>query len=212
MALATPRSETDRVVRLANRDLTRLWALVNNGAAADEALRDLLPAIVREYGSLGAAVAAEWYDSQREKAGVSGKFAAIPIEADDRGSQSLVGWALNTATDDSSLQSLILGGVQRRIADHVRYTIGGSAIADPAATGWQRVGAGSCKDGFCDMLIGRGAVYSEAGADFAAHDNCKCSAVPAWGGRPVPVKPFTPTLRNVSDADRARVRDWIDTH
>lgn len=212
MPPATLRAETEQVVRLANRDLTRLWALVNNGAAADEALRDLLPAIVSEYGSVGAALAAEWYDQQREKAGAKGRFAGIPIEADDRGSQALIGWALSKATDDSSLQSLILGGVQRRVADHVRYTIGGSAVADPAARGWQRVGAGACKDGFCDMLIGRGAVYSEAGADFASHDNCKCSAVPAWGGEPLPVKPFTPSLRGVSKADQARVREWIATH
>lgn len=212
MAPTTLRSETEQVVQLANRDLARLWNLVSNGAAADEALRDLLPSIVREYGSLGATLAAEWYDDQRAKSGVRGKFTAIPIESDDRGSQALIGWALSTATDDTSLRSLVLGGVQRRVADHVRYTISGSAVADPAAQGWQRVGAGTCKDGFCDMLIGRGAVYSEATADFAAHDHCKCSAVPAWGGQPLPVKPFTPSLRGVSKADRARVRDWIATH
>ncbi len=212
MPAATLRSETDQVVQLASRDLTRLWALVNDGATADQALRDLLPAIVQEYGSLGAALAAEWYDQQRQKAGVRGRFTAIPIAADDRGSQALIEWALDKATNDESLQSLILGGVQRRVADHVRYTIGGSSVADPAATGWQRVGVGACKDGFCDMLIGRGAVYSEATADFASHDNCKCSAVPAWSGQPLPVKPFTPSLRGVSKADQSRVREWIATH
>lgn len=206
------RSETTELVRLADRDLARLWRLVANGAAADEALHDLLPAIVLEYGALGGAVAAEWYDQQREKVGAKGRFTATPIAADDRGTHALIGWALSEAKDDVSLQALILGGAQRRIADHVRYTVAGSAVADPAASGWQRVGVGACKDGFCDMLIARGAVYSEATADFAAHDNCKCSAVPAWSGQPVPVKPFSPSLRNVTDADRARVREYLRTH
>lgn len=206
------RSETAELVDLASLDLTRLWQLVARGADAGEALRDLLPAIIEQYGAAGAAMAAEWYDQQREKAGAKGRFFADPIPSNDRGTHALIGWALNSATDDLSLQTLILGGTQRRIADHLRYTVAGNSVADPAARGWQRVGAGACKDGFCDMLIGRGAVYSEATADFAAHDNCKCSAVPAWGGQPLPVKPFTPTLRNVSDADRARVRAWLRTH
>lgn len=210
--VASLRADTADLVRLAGRDLDRLWRLVAAGASADEALRDLLPAIVREYGSAGASLAAEWYDAQRTQAQVPGTFEALPIEADDRGSQALIGWALDTATDDSSLQLLILGGVQRRIADHLRETVMQSAIADPKARGWQRVGVGACKSGFCDMLIGRGAVYTEATADFAAHDHCQCSAVPAWGGLPVPVKPYTPSLRNISKADRVRVETWIREH
>lgn len=206
------RSETDQLVRLADRDLSRLWRLIANGAAADEALHDLLPAIVREYGAVGGALAAEWYDQQREKVGARGRFVAVPVEADDRGAHALVGWALTEATDDASLRSLILGGTQRRLADHVRYTVTNNAVADSAAKGWQRVGNGGCTSGFCDMLIARGAVYTEATADFASHDNCKCSATPAWDGEPVPVKPYKPSVRQASDADRARVREYLRTH
>lgn len=206
------RSDTADLVRLAEGDLARLWRLVSEGASADVALHDLLPAIVTEYGSMGAAMAAEWYDDQRAKVGATGRFSALPLTAEDRGAHSLIGWALATATDDTSLASLIAGGVQRRIADHVRYTIAGNSVSDRAAKGWQRVGVGGCKDGFCDMLIARGAVYSEASADFAAHDNCKCSAVPAWGGEPLAVKPYTPSTRQASDADRARVREYLRTH
>lgn len=206
------RSETADLVRLAERDLARLWRLVAGGASAEVALRDILPAIVSEYGAAGGAMAAEWYDQQREKAGAAGRFVAAPVAANDRGTQALIGWALKEATDDASLASLIAGGTQRRIADHARYTIARNSVEDRAARGWQRVGVGGCKDGFCDMLIGRGSVYTEATADFAAHDNCKCSAVPAWGGEPLPVKPFTPSTRQASDADRARVRAYLRTH
>lgn len=176
MAQATLRRETAKIVRLADGDLTRLWRLVADGASAETALRDLLPAIVTEYGQVGAALAAEWYDEQRLKAGVRGSFAAIPAEATDRGAHALIGWALNTATDDSTLKTLILGGVQRRIVDHSRLTITRSSIEDRAAEGWVRVGAGECD--WCQQYLD-GEVRTVA-YDFPAHDNCQCEAVVAF--------------------------------
>lgn len=179
MSLATLRRETRGLVRLADRDLTRLWRLVSEGASAEVALRDLLPAIVTTYGQAGAALAADWYDDQREVAVARSRFTAIPVDANDRGAQALIGWALTEANDDATLKTLVAGGVQRRVADHIRYTIVGSSVADPGARGWTRVGDGSSCD-FCSMLLGRGAVYSEATADFSSHDHCGCSAAPAW--------------------------------
>lgn len=173
------RSETDQLVRLANRDLSRLWQLVANGAAADEALHDLLPAIVREYGAAGGALAAEWYDQQREKVDARGRFAAMPLDPDDRGSHALVGAALKQATDDTTLRTLILGGVQRRVADHVRLTVANNAVEDRAAQGWVRVGEGGCKSGWCDQYLD-GEIRTVAGYDFDAHDNCRCGVIPAF--------------------------------
>src|SRR5690606_7890285 len=94
-------AETAKLIRLADRDLSRLWRLVADGADAGEALHDLLPAIVREYGAAGGAMAAEWYDQQREKAGARGRFYALPIEPDDRGAHALIGAAITQARDDS---------------------------------------------------------------------------------------------------------------
>jgi hypothetical protein len=173
------RSETDQLVNLANRDLSRLWRLIANGASADQALHDLLPAIVREYGAAGGALASEWYDQQREKADARGRFIAAPIPADDRGAHALVGVALTQARDDSTLRTLILGGVQRRVADHVRLTVANNAVEDRAAQGWVRVGEGGCKSGWCDQFLD-GEVRTVAGYDFDAHDNCRCSVIPAF--------------------------------
>lgn len=173
------RADTASLVRLADRDLTRLWSLVANGAAADEALHDLLPAIVREYGAAGGAMAAEWYDQQREKVGAKGRFIATPLEADDRGSHALVGAAVKQARDDAALKTLIHGGVQRRVADHVRLTVANNAVTDRAAQGWVRVGEGACKSGWCDQYLD-GEVRSIEGYDFPAHDNCNCSVAPAF--------------------------------
>lgn len=176
MATSSLRTETVGLVRLADRDLSRLWRMVSQGASAEVALRDLLPSIVVEYGQAGAALAADWYDDQRDKAAARGRFSAIPLDADDRGAQSLIGWALDTATDDATLQALILGGVQRRVADHVRLTVTGSAVTDPAAGGWVRVGVGECD--WCQQYLD-GEVRTVA-YDFPAHDFCNCDAVPAF--------------------------------
>lgn len=176
--MATLKREAIALVSLAERDLSRLWRLVGAGAAADEALHDLLPAIVTEYGTTSAALAAEWYDEQRLKAGARGSFAAVPVTASDRGANALVGYALATATDDQTLKTLILGGVQRRIVDHARLTITSSSVADRAADGWIRVGVGACKSGWCDQYLD-GEIRTVA-YDFPAHDNCNCHAEPAF--------------------------------
>ena len=178
MSLATLRRETNGLVRLADRDLTALWQLVSDGASADTALHDLLPAIVTTYGQAGATLAADWYDDQRDRAGVRGRFIAEPLDATDRGAHALVGWALAEATDDVGLKTLILGGTQRRIADHIRLTITNSSVADPRAQGWVRVGAGGNCD-WCSQYLD-GEVHTVAGYDFDAHDNCNCSVTPAF--------------------------------
>lgn len=196
----------------AARDLDLLWRQVHDAAEAQVALNDVLPALIDTYGLAASALAAEWYDELRHKVGTKGRFTAIAADIKDSGAHALVGWAVSEAHDMDSLQTLVLGGMQRRIANFSRQTVMDSSLADPGARGWQRVGVGECKNGFCDILIARGAVYSEATADFAAHDHCKCTAVPAFDGEPRPVKPFTPSLRQQTDADRARVRAWLATH
>jgi len=195
------------LVVYARRDLSALWQQVSNAAQAQTALHDVLPALIDTYGAAAATLAADWYDQARAKAAVKGRFTAIPADIRDTGAHALVGWAASTAADYPAFQTLIEGGMERRIANFSRGTITGSAVIDPHAAGWQRVGTGECA--FCRMLIGRGAVYNKATADFASHDSCRCSAVPAWGGRPHPVKPFTPSSRGTSKADQARAREWI---
>ncbi|HEY4268307.1 MAG TPA: hypothetical protein VGM94_08965 [Galbitalea sp.] len=142
------------------------------------ALRDLLPSVIDGYGPVAASIAADWYDTYREQAGAPKRFTAIPGDIADSGTQALIGWATATATNDQTFEGFILAGSQRRMANFSRLTVTGSSTADPSARGWQRVGVGECD--FCAMLLGRGAVYSEATADFAAHDNCHCGAEPVF--------------------------------
>lgn len=208
------RSGVASLSTLAAGDLSALWSQVNDAVIAREALRDVLPALVDTYGAAAATLAADWYDDLRDKTGVRGAFTAIPVELGDSGADALAVWGVDPLfrpePDWDAAKTLIAGGLQRRIANAARLTVAGSSVADPGADGWQRTGTGSCA--FCAMLIGRGAVYSEASADFASHDHCNCAAVPAFRGAPRPVKPFTPSKRAHSDADRARVREYLRTH
>lgn len=191
----------------ARRDLNHLWQQVSEAAAAEVALRDILPALIDTYGAAAATLAADWYDEARAKAGIAGRFTAIPADIRDTGAQALIGWALDEAQDYTTFRTLVEGGTERRIANFSRLTVTTSAVEDPKAVGWQRVGSGECT--WCRMLISRGFVYTESTANFAAHDHCRCSAVPAWGGRAHPVKPFTPSLRGTSKADQQRAKAWI---
>lgn len=211
--VATPgrlRSAERRLLAAAGSELAGLWRQVSNAVEAEQALRDVLPFLVRDYGQAAAAVAADWYEEARSVAAVRGSFTAVPASLGDQGVDSLARWAAGRGVTVESIRSLAVGGMERRIMQWSRDTVMGAALADPAADGWQRAGVGSCA--FCAMLIGRGAVYSEATADFSAHDACNCSAVPAFRGRPRPVSPFKPSERAHSDADRARVREWLRTH
>lgn len=192
----------------AARDLTVVWRQVQTAAEAGVALHDILPQVIDAYGAAAAALAAQWYDDLRAKTGVAGRFVAYPADIPDSGAHALVAWAEQTATDMVSLQALIEGGMQRRVANFGRRTVMDSSVSDPQSHGWQRVSRGGCTGGFCDMLAGRGLVFSTKTADFAAHDGCQCYAVSVWGDV-VPVRPYTPTLRHVSERDRARVRAWL---
>lgn len=160
------------------KELDGFWRDLEQ-AASVTMLNDVLPGLVDEYGAAAAVLAADWYDELRTRRDVPRRFEAIPADVPDTGVPALVGWAATEAADDSTFKTLILGGAQRRVANFSRLTVTGSSIADPSARGWMRVGAGECD--FCRMLIGRGAVYTEATADFESHDHCKCQAEPEFG-------------------------------
>lgn len=214
--MATPtqlRSRVAGLVTLANGDLAALWRRLERAVDAEEALRDILPALIDTYGAAASVVAADWYDDLRAKQGVGGGFRADPADVPDSGTQALVGWALTESTDPQAFRTLIEGGLQRRIANFSRLTVTRSSIADPQADGWQRVGSGdSCP--FCRLLISRGSVYSEATADFAAHDHDDCQAAPAFTGEPRPVRPYERSARYVEDDEQrakenAKLRAYI---
>jgi hypothetical protein len=200
------------------REFTRIWMRLDlsDPRAIREPLALVLEQIAEKYGSAAAALAADFYDDLREGIVRTGsrftpRLAEVPgPERFD----SLAGWGIGPlfgVPEPVKALHKVTGGLQLIVGDVYRQTIMESAIADPAARGWQRVADGKAC-GFCRMLESRGAVYSEAGVDFGAHDHCGCSAEPAFAGEPAPVKPYRPSSRQVSDEDRARAQAWIAEH
>lgn len=203
------RNQIGSLVGLAAVDLAFIWREVEEAAAAEEPLRDVLPALIDTYGLAAASVAAEWYDEARDDAAIAGRFTAVIPAPGELGAQELVGWALAEAQSLETLRGLVEGGMQRRIANQSRGVVAASSTADPRADGWQRVTNGECC-GFCRMLTARAELYrSEDTARFGAHDGCDCGAAPAWGGQVRPVRAFTPSDRDITAADRKRLRDWL---
>lgn len=172
-----------RVTGRVSRDLAVLWrqALAEDALVTKAALLDLVPPLGDSYSLAAAALAADWYDDAREVAGARGRFTTEPAELVTKGRyEALIGWAIGplfTATPTPGTAFTLLdGGLQRIVANAHRDTITTNSVRDPGARGWARAGAGGCD--FCRMLIGRGGVYTQASADFEAHDHCHCVAVP----------------------------------
>ena len=201
-----------RLYDLAKREIADALKLVDPGdaAAVADVIYTYVPVIAERYGLAAGALAADWYDDAREAAEVAGYFRASPAPLPDAGRyQALAAWA---ATKDD-VETLVLGGVQRIIANAHRETVMGSALADPSAEGWARFARGAETCGFCYMLTSRGAVYTDKTATFGAHDNCDCGAGPVWKGDRRTVDTYRKSVRRRSDAttdaDNARARDWI---
>ncbi len=209
-----------RLTGLAAEDLAQIWRQVATAAEAREALNDLLPALIRQYGEAAALLGAEWYDDLREQHLIDAPaFAAQPVALADQGVGALIGWAAEGSASLDSMRSLVAGGTSRRVTDWARETVIGSALTDPRAEGWMRVGRpGAC--GFCRMIVGRGAVYTESSVRFASHDSCHCGAAPKWAGVAdvFDVEEYRRSARRAAmddttrEADDARARDWIKSH
>lgn len=206
---------------LARRDLAAFWALVQDWPVEQirDALMDVLPALGDQYGDAAAELAASYFETARERADARGSFAPVLAERPDRARwEALSRWGVDplfaAVPDAVTALSRVSGGLQRTIADQHRLTVVESSLADPAASGWRRVGVGdNC--GFCRMLIDRGHVYTEAGVTFRSHDHCNCAAAPSWDSNVVKVstEPYRQSRKNRSDAtrkaDNARARAYI---
>ena len=178
------RRDLAELTGLAEQDLALIWRDFNTADAARDGLIELLPRLVSIYGSAAATLGADWFDELRDAAAVKGRFRAIPADLPDQGrTDALARWGIGPLFQaepdfDTALVN-VSGGLQRIVMNADRESVVRSSIQDRSARGWQRVGSGrSCE--FCSMLLGRGAVYSEASADFLSHDRCNCGAEPVF--------------------------------
>lgn len=175
---------------LVERDLDRLWERIwsqlPDGPTKPYDVRDAflrtVPTLVGRYGQDAATVAADWYEVQREAAGVGGAFRAVLAESPYAG--AVEGMVHRTAGALwTPHPEVMLAGMKAAAGKYAlaagRATIQRNVARDPQAAGWQRVvRAGACE--FCRLLAGRGAVYKDTTAHFASHADCNCAAAPSW--------------------------------
>lgn len=194
--------------------LDLLRRLKGSPAVRRAALLDGVPEVIGYYSEGSAALAVDFYEDQRELAGVTKPFVAELVIADRvvktrRG----IAWASEPLfggfEDDAGKRLAEI--VQIETARPYRDTILTNTNNDPQAIGWKRITSNCCK--FCTMLADRGAVYRESSARFAAHPHCDCSAAPAFVGGAVgpeaSVMQYRASQRSRSPEQRAALRDYL---
>lgn len=192
-------------------------ALLSSLDGRPEAVRaDLLagvPDVITYYSDGSAALAADFYDDERARAGALGFFSAEPVVPDR---WEKIGRAIAWATEpllsgDGQTDKRLAEVVQLETARPYRDTITANRRRDPAAVGWRRVAVGGCP--FCRMLADRGAVYRDQTARFASHTHCHCTAQPVFDtenvGEEASVVQYVASQRRPSERDRERVRSYL---
>lgn len=171
-------------------------------------------ALIGYYSEGSSALAVDFYEEARADAQAVGRFAAAPVILDRtvkirRG----LAWASEplSVDDDTAALGRLTEIVGSEVVRPYRDTVLTNRRRDPQAAGWVRIASGAAC-GFCKALAAKGAVYREASADFAAHDNCTCTCAPVFkGGELGPeasVMQYMASKRRRTPAERQRIREW----
>jgi len=159
--------QIDDLSLLATADLNRLLISLE-GSGPDrvrDTLLEVMPELMVPYITASGELSAVWYEDLREAA-VGGSFTAVTAgDVAPERVDALVRWGVKPlyGQSDSTVLSLLGGGLQRIIAGADRSTIAANAQKDVVSTSWARVARpGACK--WCLMLAGRGDVYRSADA------------------------------------------------
>jgi hypothetical protein len=157
------------------QQVVTLFRKYSDAADFPSLLKQALPEIVTPHAQAAAEITAQWYDELNPVS----TFEATPVIdlAPERVGKS-VDWALYAPGQATPLDR-VAGSSKRMVSDASRDTV----IANAADEGvkWARyASANACA--FCRLLATRGAVYTEKGAAFKAHDHDRCLAVPERGG------------------------------
>ncbi|MEU3903313.1 hypothetical protein AB0F20_05790 [Streptomyces goshikiensis] len=159
-------------------------------------------ALVEQYGAASASLAADYYESERVAAAVTGRF-TVPLVGppSDEQVESSLRWATKDvwerdpdapATTDAQREPLEVrleqaakkseAVAQKLVTDQGRGTVQEAVRQDRQAMAWARAAAlGACY--FCKALAIRGVVYKRDTVDFRAHDGCHCGVVPVFKGQ-----------------------------
>jgi len=195
-------------------------ALLASSTGSPEARRlvllDAVPELIGYFSEGSAALAVDFYEEERDVAGVRGRSFTTELVVNDRTVKIRRGiaWAaepLFEGAEDVSAQRLA-EVVQLETARPFRDTITANRRRDPEAIGWRRISSGrGC--GFCKALADKGAIFRQETARFAAHENCHCTAQPVFGpndtGEEASALQYIASKRHRTPAEKQAIRDWI---
>jgi len=185
-------AQANRDIRtLVLRDLAGFWATLDTQNATDtrDALLEVVPLLVAQYGEMAASVAADFYDLLREQAATPGRYSAVLADAVDvEELRGQIRWSIDPLFSANPDPASALGRLQIKVDEFTlqpgRDTIATSARHDPAKAHWARVPVGkTCA--FCLTLASRGPVYrseESAGKARKYHGDCDCTPTPYWYG------------------------------
>ena len=176
------------VVAMAQRDLVGMFATMDlsRPERVRDALLEVVPLLVREYGAIAATAAAEWYEQTRGTQ-VGGRYAALlGDQADPAAVAGTVRWAAGHlwTEDPSQTLTVVSGAIQRYIRYAGRDTVSRNIGRDPRRPRWGRVPRGDNTCAFCEVMASRGFVYlnqrTAGGLGNDYHTGCGCEEVPEW--------------------------------
>lgn len=169
-----------------NADLVKAAVIALEGElntlSGDALNRQLLAsymALVDEYGRYAAAVALEFYEQQRQEAGLLDDYEAQMFAPNNA---RLLAWEVaekrKQAADAAGALNLLGNSAIQRVNAYADETIIRNAQTDPASPKWALVPhAGACA--WCRMIGGLGFQYSKeyGKGEGMRHDSCKCTMV-----------------------------------
>ena len=201
--------------------VTTVTSLLSRSSGSPEQKRSLLlegvPGIIAYYSAGSSALAADFYDDERERAAPPRLFLAEPVILDRTEKiRRAVAWASDPlfGDDPSVTAGRLADVVQIESARPFRDTVLTNRRRDPSAVGWRRVTAGGCK--LCVMLASRGAVYMDQTARFATHTNCKCTAQPVFSsndfGDEASALQYVASRKRRTPEQQANLREYLNTN
>lgn len=180
-------------------------------------LLDITPSVIAHYSDGSSALAADFYDDERERAAPPKLYIAEPIITDRTGKiRRAVAWASDPLFGDEpeKASGRLAEVVNLETARPYRDTILTNRKRDPSAVGWRRVTNGGCK--LCRMLADRGAVYMDTTARFAAHPACKCTAQPVFTtddyGDEANAMQYVASQARRTPEKQARLREYLNAN
>lgn len=171
------------MVRMARNELNGFFSTLDlsRPEAVRDALLEVVPILVREYGDLASIAAAEWYEQVHP-----GSYLARTVDgvaaAQVQGAVRYHAGALFSEDQAKTLAGL-QGAVQRFVTYSGRQTVARNVALDPARPRFARVPSGAVTCAFCSLMSSRGFVYATketAGLTDEFHDDCDCQIVAEW--------------------------------